>query len=172
MKAVRTLILACLVGYLAGCASTAATAESGATQASDGAASALVADDLNGNPTTIALQNRDKPLLLVFWASWCEPCNHEAKAVESYYQQVKDLVELTGVNVDEKLEDALAFRIQYAVTYPSLADSGLAISDRFHIQATPTFLLFDRSGRELMRTKRLDDSLMQAVQNASANPAP
>lgn len=142
----------------------------GATsQLRDGAATAretpgaLTAPTLAGGAMSVPLVERERPLLLVFWASWCEPCNREADAVERYYESERDRVDVVGVNVDEQPADAQSFIDAHHVTYPVMLDGSLAVSDRLGVSATPTFLLLDRQGHEHLRRTRLDATMTAAI---------
>lgn len=62
---------------------------------------------------------RGKPLLLNFWASWCEPCRREMPLLESLHRQHADAVQVVGVAVDFRA-DALKFAKAQGVDYPML----------------------------------------------------
>ena len=44
---------------------------------------------------------RGKPVVLVFWASWCGPCRYEVPHVNQLYRGVGDSAHVIGVNAGE-----------------------------------------------------------------------
>ena len=74
--------------------------------------------DLEGNPHR--LSEIDGPIVLNFWASWCEPCVEEMPDFEIINQELAGRVTFIGVNDGESLETAREFaynvtKVQYLV---------------------------------------------------------
>ena len=68
---------------------------------------------------------KGRPVILNFWATWCDPCRAEMPVFERAQQQYRNqgLVVL-GVSVDEDLNRAREFAGAMKVSYPILFDTG------------------------------------------------
>lgn len=85
------------------------------------AAGALARLNLPGKKFTIAgktLNGKDfnskdlagNPVIFHYWASWCEPCKQEMRALKELRSQfAKEKLRIVGINVDNNPEDAKAF---------------------------------------------------------------
>ncbi|MNM85345.1 Thiol-disulfide oxidoreductase ResA [compost metagenome] len=91
---------------------------------------------------------RDKPLLLNFWASWCDPCKEEAPDLVNLYKKYGDKLDVYGVNVTlyDKLENAKQFVKEYNYTFPVLLDEKEEVYRMFNGIAFPTNVLIDENG--------------------------
>ena len=44
-------------------------------------------DDLSGNRIELnSLLNKDKPIIITFWATWCKPCKRELRKLYEYWE--------------------------------------------------------------------------------------
>jgi len=88
------------------------------------------------------------PIVLDFWASWCGPCRAEQAELNSLHQQYKASgVVFLGVDVRDDTAQALAFRHDLNVMYPSAEDPDEQISAAYDVAAPPTIVVIDSRGR-------------------------
>jgi cytochrome c biogenesis protein CcmG/thiol:disulfide interchange protein DsbE len=64
---------------------------------------------------------RGRPIVLNFWASWCDPCAIEAPDLVNAAQE-NDEVLFLGVDVQDIRGDAREFMREYGMSYPSVRD--------------------------------------------------
>ncbi len=62
-------------------------------------APAVVVHDLDGKPVDLGAYIGKKPMLLEFWATWCERCEELLPRVRAAHAEFGDRVEFFGVNV-------------------------------------------------------------------------
>lgn len=80
-------------------------------------------------PKTEAAVTTNLPKLWDFWATWCPPCKQLTPIIEALEKEYEGEIEIRSINVDE--------------------DKGL--SEKFDVQAIPTLVFLDASGKELSR---------------------
>ena len=89
-----------------------------------------------------------KVIVVNFWASWCRPCEQEARELEQAYQMYKDRgVAFLGVDYVDTEREALAYLARFAITYPNGPDLGTRISQAFRIRGVPETYVIGTDGR-------------------------
>src|SRR5207245_7193678 len=78
-----------------------------------------LADLRNPSDSLSLSQFRGHPLVLNFWASWCEPCKREMPALQAVYRRVHTEIRFVGIDHQDARSDALQFLRQTGATYPS-----------------------------------------------------
>ncbi|WP_166242444.1 TlpA family protein disulfide reductase [Paenibacillus turpanensis] len=91
---------------------------------------------------------KDKPYLINFWASWCDPCHMEAPDFVKVYEQYKDQVEIYAVNARsvDKAEEAADFAKQYGFNFPVPVDKDGDVMKLYQVYGFPTTYFVDRNG--------------------------
>jgi thiol-disulfide isomerase/thioredoxin len=105
---------------------------------------------------------RDKVVLVMFWASWCEPCIADGPTIDSVYARRKaDGFAILALSRDE-VDDATlrAFRAHYRLGYPIARSTPESFAAFGSPEDIPTFLIFGRDGR---RRARLTGAMPAAV---------
>ncbi len=115
------------------------------------AAPALPSERLSGAPVTLA-SLRGKPALVVFWASWCTPCEQEAPALERFWRSLsadgRAPATLVGVNwSDPSPASARAFVRRFGWTFPNLRDPEELSGQKYGVSGLPTTFAIDAQGR-------------------------
>jgi thiol-disulfide isomerase/thioredoxin len=100
---------------------------------------------LSGKPTTLSAL-RGHPAVVLFWAPWCIPCQHEAAAVERFARSPVGQGHIVAVD-DDSGSGWHAFVRKYQWSFPVLADPNLTVGDAYRIPGIPTTVFLDAAGR-------------------------
>ena len=97
-------------------------------------------------------QWKGRPLLINFWATWCEPCRREIPLLKALrHERSADGLEVVGIAVDS-LDAARKYANAHAIDYPVLIgeQGGLEAVSAFGMDTVLPFSVFaDRQGRIL-----------------------
>lgn len=91
-------------------------------------------------------EQRGRPVLINFWASWCIPCEDEAAALERASRRYGDRVQFIGVNVQDTDANARAFLRRFGVTYPNGRDASGEVAVEYGMSGVPETYFVDRTG--------------------------
>jgi cytochrome c biogenesis protein CcmG, thiol:disulfide interchange protein DsbE len=76
-------------------------------------------------PTFKLSDYKGKPVIVNFWASWCDSCIEEMPLLEATWQEYKDDVLFVGIQTQErgnKKEAGNGFLDRFSITYPNIID--------------------------------------------------
>ena len=91
---------------------------------------------------------RGRPVVLNFWASWCNPCKSEAAVLERDWTRYRDRgVVFLGVDYHDLAPDARRFVRHHALTFPMLEDGSGQVTGRYGISQVPETYVLNRQGR-------------------------
>jgi cytochrome c biogenesis protein CcmG/thiol:disulfide interchange protein DsbE len=101
-----------------------------------------------GGGTLASSDLKGTPVLVNFWASWCDPCNMEAPDLEATWKQYQAKgVRVVGVDYEDQPADAQAFLAKYGITYPSVVDKGGELATKFGVRGVPETYFIDAQFR-------------------------
>jgi peroxiredoxin len=96
---------------------------------------------------------RGRPVILNFWASWCQPCRAEFPELRdaSRASGNKGLVVLGIVAWNDIESDARDFVRQQRATWPMPLDKSKAVEEAYSVPYLPQTFFVDRTGRVQLR---------------------
>lgn len=100
---------------------------------------------LNGHDLSLE-QLRGKPVLLNFWATWCDPCLRELPLLDATAQTHMDDLVVLGVSVGESLTAVEHFAERHPLSYPILLDHDEDVGVLYQVQGYPTSVFIDAEG--------------------------
>ena len=104
-----------------------------------------------------ALTPASKPLLVNFWATWCEPCREEFPDLVKLNEEYKGKIDFITISLDELSELTTGvpkFLIEMKADMPAYLlkpgedDAAIAVISKTFTGALPFTILYDASGKE------------------------
>jgi cytochrome c biogenesis protein CcmG, thiol:disulfide interchange protein DsbE len=90
---------------------------------------------------------RGTPLVVNFWASWCDPCRAEAEVLEQAWREGDGDVLFLGLDAQDAREDARDFIDQFGLTFPHVRDPGKDTQRDWGVSALPETYFITADGR-------------------------
>jgi cytochrome c biogenesis protein CcmG/thiol:disulfide interchange protein DsbE len=132
-------------------------------------APALPRERLAG-PSPPSLATSGRSTLVVFWASWCDPCAAEAPAIESFSQSPAGRGRVIGVDWSDGLPGARSFVRRYRWSFANVRDAEGTVGNAYRLANVPTTFAIDTHGRirATLRGPQTERSLAQALAAAGS----
>jgi cytochrome c biogenesis protein CcmG, thiol:disulfide interchange protein DsbE len=89
---------------------------------------------------------RGKVVVLNFWASWCNECPLEAKALHNAAARWRGKAVVVGVDTKDLSSDARRYMRHYAVNYEVVRDISGTQGDSWGVTGYPETFIIDRAG--------------------------
>ena len=109
------------------------------------------------------------PVVLNFWASWCQPCEEEAPVLEQSWRRWSDRgVLFLGVNTQDLSDNAREFIDEFEITFPNVRDPSRATALDYGATGMPETYFVDKDGRVVghvigvLSAQELDDGARAA----------
>lgn len=94
------------------------------------------------------VEQRGQIIIINFWASWCGPCRKEMPMLQSLQEKYNSLgVSVWGINVEQENQAGRDFLADLELSFPIFFDSTNTISANYQVEAMPTTVIVDRSGK-------------------------
>ena len=104
---------------------------------------------LDGQPIDLQQLIGNKPVMLIFWASWCPSCKTEVPKINQLAEKFRGRgMEFIAVNVgyNDSVERAQAFARANGMRYPAYFDGSGKVSEQYQLLGVPTIIIADKHG--------------------------
>jgi cytochrome c biogenesis protein CcmG, thiol:disulfide interchange protein DsbE len=142
-KIVSGLVALCVAGSLVGIALAASGPAAPARAAADAGAPSFSLPVLGQSGQKVSLADyAGRPLIVNFFASWCEPCKQETPLLARFYRTEHGRVAIVGLDENDVLGSAMTFTRKEGVGYPVGFDPAAIAASAYGVAALPqTFFL-------------------------------
>ncbi len=90
---------------------------------------------------------KGKPVMLNFWASWCDVCKAEAPLLQNTWQRVQSQgIVFVGIDIQDTRSDGLNFLQTYGITYPNVVDASGSVTINYGVTGVPETFFLNRQG--------------------------
>lgn len=103
--------------------------------------------DINGKLYSLKEVVGKKPVLIVFWATWCPYCVQEIPELIKIYQEYsKKGLEVWAIDIGEKKSKVSNFATKKKINYTILLDSDGSVASLYQIYGIPENIIIDKNG--------------------------
>lgn len=100
----------------------------------------------NGPESSLA-KLQGQPLVLNWWASWCEPCRDEFPLLTQAAQANRTKLVVIGINLKENKAEVADFAARYKPGFKLLRDEQALLSATYGLRGLPQTIFIDRAGQ-------------------------
>ncbi|KAB1909376.1 TlpA disulfide reductase family protein [Micromonospora sp. AMSO31t] len=100
----------------------------------------------DGSPVALADLWADRPVVLVFFTSWCTLCADRQAALSELARRHRDEVVLVGVVTEDRPEDVQRYLREHRVGYPVVLDADGAIWRSYAVREPPAVVVVAKGG--------------------------
>jgi len=119
----------------------------------------------DARPTDLAALAGGRPLVLDFFATWCDGCRDNLAPMNELARIHAGDILVAGIDVGEDRAVAARFIAREGIGYPVYTDPEMRFEDSLGVTALPLVLVVDGGGRIVHRAARLDDATLRVIQD-------
>lgn len=91
---------------------------------------------------------RGKPVLINFWASWCNPCRAEMPFLQRIHEEWADKgLVMLAVDIGESPSRVNKFVESFGLSFLVLLDAKQEVAREYNIRSIPTTFFIDKNGK-------------------------
>jgi peroxiredoxin len=109
---------------------------------------AFTATAMNGQKIDLGAITGKKPVILVFWATWCRDCEKKLKTVNELYARYGKDIEFIGINVgrNNSEEKAREFIEKHKIPYPNIFDKTGDLTKQYKLNRIFSMIVATKEG--------------------------
>jgi thiol-disulfide isomerase/thioredoxin len=147
-KLATALVVLCVAGSLTAIALAGSSSVAPAGAVADPPAPTFSFPVLGHSGQQVSLSDyAGQPLIVNFFASWCDPCQQETPLLARFYRAEHGKVALVGLDENDIMSHALSFTRAAGVTYPVGWDPEVAAASAYGVSALPQTFFLDARHR-------------------------
>jgi len=123
------------------------------------AAQVKVAPDFTLGDFHLQDNAKAQPIVLDFWATWCEPCRDELPQIEALSRRYAGRVGFYGINSSDMPANIKIFARQEGLTFPTLSDADQHIANLYGADEIPLLVVVDTHGKVRAVTVGYDEQV-------------
>lgn len=104
-------------------------------------------EDILGNKVILSDFRGKKPVLLVFWATWCGYCAKEKGDLKTLTSRYQDRIQILAVDSGETKETIKDYFQKNEINFLMLIDEQRKIWNQYLVRGTPSHFLIGKDGR-------------------------
>ena len=117
-----------------------------------GPAKTFTFDDVRPGRPGVSLQAlRGRPVVLNFFASWCEPCSREMPGLQAVAERYRGRIQFVGVTFNDTRDNARRALDRAGVAYPAAFDARSTLVDDYGVRGLPTTFFIGSDGNLVER---------------------
>ncbi len=118
----------------------------------DGRPADFTLQGLDGQPVSLSRFLGKKPVLLVFWATWCPECKAAFPKINALHGgPAGEKMQILALDFRESREKVAAAVKSRDIRYPVLLDERGQVARAFGVVGIPTYILIGRDGTVVYR---------------------
>ena len=124
--------------------------------------------DLNGKSYELNKMSGKYPIIIDFWATWCEPCLKELPDLSKLQTEYKGKIQVIAISVDKARKLNLVKRVVKSHRYKflTLFDKNGEYQKKLNIRNIPQTYLLDKNGNIVYHHEGYDKNATKLLENA------
>jgi cytochrome c biogenesis protein CcmG, thiol:disulfide interchange protein DsbE len=90
------------------------------------------------------------PIVLNFWASYCDICRQESPAIAKVAAAVGSKVQFLGVDTEDEQAPALKFISRYGISYQVVSDVNGVVAAKYGVPGLPVTVFISATGKRIL----------------------
>lgn len=121
-------------------------------------------NDLGDSPVSLRDYKGVKPVILIFWTTWCPYCRTALKSLKDNYSFYKDMgVEILAINTGESAKKVSSFVEGLDLGFKSLLDRDAQVAHDYNVLGVPTYFLISKESKIIFKGNRLPESRLKEL---------